>query len=106
MPPTVCGMTPDTNDCRRGRMLCVSLDQAPRVLGLGSGEMINATVTPGAQPTSLGEDTERSRALSEASGSPWVLSEGKEQTLIYILGSHLHFTQALALTFSTRLLHN
>lgn len=57
MPPTVCGMTPDTNDCRRGRMLCVSLDQAPRVLGLGSGEMINATVTPGAQPTSLGEDT-------------------------------------------------
>ena len=53
MPPTLCGMTQDTNDCRWGRMLCVSLGRAPRVLGLGSGEMINATMTPGAQPTSL-----------------------------------------------------
>lgn len=58
MPPTVCGMTQDTNDCRWGRMLCVSLGWAPRVLGLGSGEMINAIMSPGAQPTSLCEDTQ------------------------------------------------
>ena len=39
-------------------MLCVSLGWGPRAVGSGSGGMANATMTPGAQPTSLCEDTQ------------------------------------------------